>query len=144
MAEPKHKEYFEGILQLRNPSEELIDIAIKEIEKKEDANIAKVSKVTNGFDIYISSQRFLRTLGNKLQKRFGGQLTISTKLHTKHRLTSRELYRVNVLFRLPNFKKGDIITYRGDKIKIIAMHKKILAKDVKTGKKLHLKFKDIE
>jgi nonsense-mediated mRNA decay protein 3 len=143
MTGPKHNEYFEGILQLRNPSNKLIDTAIKEIEKKEDANIAKVKKVANGVDIYISSQRFLRTLGNKLQNQFGGQLIISTKLHTKHRLTSRELYRVNVLFRLPNFKKGDVITYRGDKIKIITMHKNILAKDMKTGKKRRLSFKDL-
>jgi len=82
-------------------------------------------------------------LGNRLQQRFGGQITVSTKLHTRHRQTSKELYRVNVLFRMPKFKKGDIIEYKGDKIKIISMHKKVFAKDVKTGKKLNLNFKDL-
>jgi len=139
----KHKDYFEGILQLRNINDEVIDFVVKEIEKTEDTYIAEIKKVTNGFDVYVSRQRFLRSLGNKLQQRFGGQLIVSTKLHTRHKQTGKELHRVNLLFRMPKFKKGDIIEYKGDEIKIIAMHKKVLAKDVKTGKKLNLNFKDL-
>ena len=138
-----NKDYFEGILQLRNVDDEVIDFVVKEIEKTEDTQIAKVKKVTNGHDIYVSRQRFLRSLGNKLQGKFGGQLIISKKLHTRSRMTGRELFRVNALFRMPNFKKGDIIKYKGDEIKVVALHKKVLAKDVKTGKKLNLSFKDI-
>jgi len=141
--EKKHKDYFEGILQLRNPNNEVIDFALNEIEKNENASVAKILKVPNGIDIYMWPQRFLRNLVNKLQNHFGGQVTISTKLHTKNRITSKEVYRVNALFRMPNFKKGDIIDYKGDKIKIIAIYKKIHAKDVKTGKKLNLSFKDL-
>ena len=48
-----------------------------------------------------------------------------------------------MLFRLPKFKKGDIIEYKGDKIKIISVHKKVLAKDIKTRKKLNIRFKDL-
>ena len=138
-----NKDYFEGILQLRNVDNEVIDFVVKEIERTEDTQIAKVKKITNGYDIYVSRQRFLRSLGNKLQGKFGGQLIISKKLHTRSRMTGRELFRVNALFRMPNFKKGDIIKYKGDEIKVIALHKKVLAKDVKTGKKLNLSFKDI-
>ena len=141
--EKKHKDYFEGILQLRNPNNEVIDFALNEIEKNENTSVAKILKVPNGIDIYMWPQRFLRNICKKLQNHFGGQVTISTKLHTKNRLTSKEVYRVNALFRLPNFKKGDIIVYKGEKIKIINMHKKVLAKDVKTGKKLSLRFKDL-
>lgn len=138
-----NKDYFEGILQLRNTNNEVVEFAVKEIEKNENANIAKIKKVTNGVDIYVSPQKLLRSLGNKLQSHFGGQLMVSTKLHTRSKETSRDLYRVNMLFRIPNFKKGDIIEYKGDKIKIVAMHKKVFAKDIKTGKKLNLSFKDL-
>ena len=141
--EKSHNQYFEGILQLRNPSDKLIESTIKEIEKKGDVSIANIIKVKNGVDVYVSSQRFLRTLGRKLQNRFGGHLEVSTKLHTKNRLTSRDVHRVNVLLKLPNFKKGDIVEYKGEKIKIIGMKKKVLAKHIKTGKKLTLNFKDI-
>lgn len=143
MNKKEHNGYFEGILQLRNPNKEVLEATLKEIEKKGDVSIAKIKKVSNGTDIYISSQRFLRNLGAKLQKQFGGQFTISKKLFTKHRLTSKEVYRVNALLRLPNFKKGDVINYKGDKIKIIGIQKKVFAKDIKTGKKLNLRFKDI-
>jgi len=85
----------------------------------------------------------LRSLGNKLQNEFGGQLTVSTKLHTRSRMSGKELYRVNMLFRLPKFKKGEIIDYKGEKIKIISIHKKVHAKEVKTGKKLNINFKDL-
>lgn len=138
-----NKDYFEGILQLRNIDNEVIEFTLKEIEKNENTFIAKIKKVTNGVDIYISPQKSLRSLGNKLQNHFGGQLIVSKKLHTKSRVTSKDLYRVNMLFRLPKFKKGDIIEYKGDKIKIISVHKKVLAKDIKTGKKLNIRFKDL-
>jgi len=91
----------------------------------------------------MAPQRFLRNVGAKLQNHFGGQLIISKKLHTKNRLTSKEVYRVNALFRLPSFKKGDILDYKGEKIKILAIHKKVMAKNINTGKKLSLNFKEI-
>ena len=100
-----NKNYFEGILQLRDVGDNILDFAIKEIRKNENANIAKIKKVKNGVDIYLSPQKCLRSLGNRLQNEFGGQLLVSTKLHTISRITGRELYRVNMLFRIPNFKK---------------------------------------
>jgi len=138
-----NKDYFEGTLQLRNIGDEVVEFAVKEIEKNENANIAKISKVTNGIDIYVAPQKLLRSLGNKLQHHFSGQLIVSRKLHTRSRVTSKDLYRVNVLFRIPKFKKGDIIEYKGDKIKVISIQKKVFAKDIKTGKKLNLNFKDL-
>jgi len=138
-----NKDYFEGTLQLRNIGDEVVEFAVKEIEKNENANIAKISKVTNGIDIYVAPQKLLRSLGNKLQHHFSGQLIVSRKLHTRSRVTSKDLYRVNVLFRIPKFKKGDIIEYKGDKIKVISIQKKVFAKDIKTGKKLNISFKDL-
>ena len=138
-----NKDYFEGILQLRNIGDEVVEFALNEIEKNENANIAKAIKVVNGVDIYLSPQKLLRSLGNKLQNHFGGQLTVSRKLHTRSRVTSKDLYRVNVLFRIPKFKKGDIIEYKGDKIKVLNIQKKVFAKDIKTGKKLNISFKDL-
>ena len=138
-----HNEYFEGILQLRNPTEELLDFLAKEIKEKGNVFVAKTKKVGDGIDLYISSQRYLRTLGNKLQERFPGQPEVSSSLHTRNRQTSRDVYRVNVLFRMPSFRKGDIITYKGDRIQIIGMSKKVLAKDLKTGKKLTLSYKNM-
>ena len=141
--EAKHNEYFEGILQVRNPNDEVLDFIAKEVRQKGNVFIAKTKKINNGIDLYISSQRFLRTLGNKLQERFFGHLEVSRRLHTRNRMTSRDVYRVSVLFKMSSFKKGDIVKYKGEQVKIIGMAKKVLAKDIKTGKKLTLSFKEL-
>ena len=138
----KPSSYFEGTLQLRNVNDEVINFAVREIENN-NVNIAKTKQFENGIDLYLSRQRFLRTLARMLQKKFGGQIIVSRKLHTKSRLTGRDLYRVNVLFRLPYFKKGDVIEYKGDKIRIVNMGKKIFAKNIATGEKLNLGYKDL-
>lgn len=138
-----HAGYYEGIIQLRNPNSNVLDFIKKEVEKKGNVFIAKEEEVENGVDFYISSQRFCQNLGKKLQLHFGGELKISARLHTISRQTSKELYRVNVLFRLPNFRKGDIITYRGEKIMILAIGKKIFAKNINTGRKLSIKYSSL-
>ena len=139
----KNSQYFEGILQLRNPNKEILDFAVNLVEEREGVEIMQKEKVTNGFDLYLTSQKFLQTIGKKLKNHFHGELKISRKLHTRNRITAKEVYRVNVLFRMPKFKKGDVIDYRGDKIKIVGIGKRILAKNLETGKKLTFNFKDL-
>lgn len=138
-----HKDYYEGILQLRNLNKEVVEFIKNQIKKRADVFITKEKKVNNGIDFYITSQRYLQTLGKKLKKHFSGELKISSRLHTKNRQTSKNIYRVNVLFRLTKYNTSDIINFRGDKIKILKLGKKILAKDIKTGKKLSLNYKDL-
>ncbi|MBW2993463.1 hypothetical protein KY317_02725 [Candidatus Woesearchaeota archaeon] len=137
-----HDKYYEGILQLRNPTKEIIRFAKNQIEKSK-IFVANEIKLKNGIDMYLSSQRFLRALGTKLKKRFGGQLKTSRKLHTVSRKTGKRLYRVTVLLRCPTFRAGDIITYKGEKIKVKSIGKKVFAQNIKTGKKLAIRFEDI-
>ena len=141
--EENYSDYFEGIVQLRNIGEEVLNFAVREIEKNDPTGVSRIKQVTNGFDVYVKRQRFLRSLGTKLQKQFHGQILISKKLHTRSRETSRDLYRVNLLFRPSPFKKGDILDYKGAKIIILAVHKKVLLKEIKTGKKITLSFKEL-
>lgn len=136
-------EYFEGILQLRNPNGLVIDFVNNQVENKEGVFISKRVKVINGIDLYFSSQKFLQNLGRKLQKVFGGELKISRKLFTRKRLTSRLIYRANVLFRLPTTKKGDIVRLRGEDIRIVGMGRKVLGKYVETGKKVVIDYEDL-
>lgn len=136
-------QYYEGILQLRNPSKEIVKKANKLINKRRGAYIAKEEKVTNGFDFYINNWRYLIGIGTKLQKEFGGEIKTSRKLWGVSRVTSKKLYRVIVLVRLPNVKIGDTVSYRGKKVKIKEFRKKIGAVDIKTGKKMLIKYDEI-
>lgn len=92
--------YYEGTLQLRNPNEEVLNFIKNQFKNNPKVWIANQEKLKTGIDLYISSNRFLLSLGKKLKKSFKGELKTSRKLHTKSRITSKNIYRVTVLFRL--------------------------------------------
>jgi len=142
MKKQQSDQYFQGILQLRNPSKEIMNFVQKEVSKRKDT-ITQVIKVKNGIDLYFTSQRFLRSLGNKIQRNFAGALKTSRKLHTQDKQSGKKIYRVNVLFRLSTLKKGEKIKHKGDECIILSVKKDILVKNTKTQKKIHIKFKDL-
>jgi NMD protein affecting ribosome stability and mRNA decay len=136
----KPKQYFEGTLQLRNPTQEIIDFVADAVDKRGNVWIAKTKKVKNGIDLYLSSNKFLREIGRKLKSRFGGQLITSRSLFSQDHMTSKRVYRGCVLFRHYDVKIGDVIDVRGDKIKVLSLGNDIFGKDIKTGKKVYVKF----
>ncbi len=136
-------EYFEGTLQLRNVTDEARAFVYSQIEKRPQVTIAKVEPQKNGEDIYLSSQHYLQTLGKLLAEKFGGHLKITARLHTKSRIKSKDVYRVTVLFRMVDFKKGDIITHRGDSFEVLHMGKKVFCKEVATHKKITFDYADL-
>jgi NMD protein affecting ribosome stability and mRNA decay len=137
--------YFQGILQLRNCKEEVIDFVENQIKKagREDVYVSKKLNVVGGVDIYLTSNKFLRLLGKKLKKSFNGELKESEKLFSRNRQTQKNIYRLNVLFRLTNLKKGDIVEFRGRKVKIMSIGSKVQAKEVETGKRIILKLNEL-
>lgn len=104
----KHEKYYEAVIQLRNPCPELINLINNQLKKNPDAFISTIIPLKDGFDIYISSQRFARNLGNKMKKAFkNSELKISRKIVTRNRQTSRDVYRATVFFKLfPEEEKG--------------------------------------
>ena len=136
-------QYYEGILQLRNPSKQAVNIIKSLIKNRKNTWIAKEEKVKGGIDFYINSWRYLIEIGNKLKKKFGGEIKTSRKLWGVSKLTSKRVYRVVFLLRLPNVKIGDIIEHRGKKVKIKGFRKKIEAVDIETGKKMMIKYNEI-
>jgi NMD protein affecting ribosome stability and mRNA decay len=138
----KNPQYFEGNLQLRDITEEILDFVYDQIDKS-DVWVAKEAIFKNGRDIYISSNKFLRNLGKKLQRKFGGEVKETATLHTRSRQTSKDLYRVTLFFRPVKFKVGDIITYRDEEVKITSLGKKVNVRSIKTAKKQMINFKDL-
>lgn len=133
--EEKGPKYFEGKLQIRNPTPEVVNYVRKKIAQDKNVWIAKEEKAKNGIDLWLSSNKFLLDLGRKLKKRFAGILKTSKKLHTQHKITSKLLYRVTVLFRCLKFKRGDIIEVNGEQLKVIDISKQVMVKNLTTGKK---------
>jgi len=131
-------DYYQGILQLRDVNEEIVGFVHRQIAKRNDVAITKTVKLSNGSDFYITSQKFIRVLGKKLKDSFGGELKVSSRLHTRNKV-GKALYRVNVLFKLSKYNKGDTITVRGDQFRILSLGQKIFARNLKTGKKARIR-----
>lgn len=104
MADPgkvKRFEYFEAVLQLRNPTPEVLSCVYNALKKRGTVNIAKEIPHKNGVDLYLSSQRFTRSIGRILKKSFhNGTLVESKKTYGVSRQTSKVLYRGTVMFRI--------------------------------------------
>ena len=136
----QHNDYFEAVFQLRDVTQEVIDFTENLIVKL-GLRVAKVVKLKNGFDYYLSSNSLARDLGRKITDKYKGEYKITAKLHTKKK--DKELFRLTFLFRQAQFSKGDVVEYKGDEYVIMLMAKDILLKDPKTGKKEHIKYNEI-
>ena len=134
--------YYQGILQLRDINNEIATFVHNQIQKRNDVAVTKTVKFSNGIDMYITSQKFIRMLGKKLRERFGGELKVSSKLHTRNR-QGKDLYRINVLFKLSKYKIGDVVMIRGDQARLLQIGRKIFARDLKTGKKITVRKSDL-
>jgi len=134
--------YFEGVLQLRNPNQKIIDFVADYIEEK-GAWIAKTTKQKNGVDLDLSSNKVLREIGKRLKNRFPGSLVESKSLFTQNRLTSKKVYRGCVLFKHFDVKKGDTIKFKGEDITVIKVGKDILGKNSE-NKKIHVRFEQLD
>ena len=94
--------YFEAIIQLRPYDDEVFDFIENDIKRMRSDTIfiSKVEELKTGVDIYISSQRYARSLGQKMQRAFRDwTVLITKKFQTASRLQSKDLYRATVLFR---------------------------------------------
>ncbi len=135
--------YFESILQLRNPKKDIQDFIEDYIKSSDKVFLSKRKKVKNGLDYYLSSNSFAVRLGRILKEKFGGELKVSEKLFSKDRQTSKELYRVNVLFRPYPMRLGDAISIDGKMMLVTSMGKKVYCLDLDTGKKEPVDLKEI-
>lgn len=129
------KNYFEGILQLRQGSPELIAWVHNRIKEDGKARVAKEKKVKGGVDLYMSDQHYLQSLGKKLNEEFLGILKVSRRLHTVNKMTSKLVYRVTVLFQELPWKHGQKIIIEGEEFEIVGIDQRVRLKNVRTGVK---------
>ncbi len=97
----KHALYWEAKIQLRPLNEELIRIVIAMIDKRDDVRIARIELLKTGIDIYLSSRKFAAIIAKRLKLRYKtGKVLVTKQLFSRSRQTSKDIYRVTVLFRL--------------------------------------------
>ncbi len=140
----KHPKYFEATIQLRDVSEEVKQFVEEEIVRSKIVvvKVERIKKIKGGFDYYLADNNQARQLSKKLQQKFGGHLLVTASLQTKK--DNKELYRTTHLFREAPFRKGNNVEYQGEEYKVLMMMKDIILKHEKTGKKIHIKYKDMK
>ncbi len=121
-----HNLYFEGIIQLRGNDEEKLSNTVEEILKiyeKSSFGIQRIEHVRGGVDLYSTNNRMSQRVGTFLYKKYGGEYKESKKLFSLNKQTSKEIYRVSILYRLPVFFKDDIITLKDKVLKVVKYSK---------------------
>lgn len=129
-------EYFEGTFQLRNATPEAIKFVRNDIAAAEGVHLVKEYGHGKDFDFRLTSAKYIRALGKRLKLRFNGELHETSRLFSLNRQTGKEIHRVTALFKLRDFKVGDVVeNKKGQKIKIKTLGKRASGIDIETGKK---------
>ena len=133
----KHALYFEATLQLRLINKEIIDYVENQF-RKAHIPIVDSGEVKNGMDYKVADKRFTRALGKKLRQRYGGQVKETATLHTK--IKGKDAYRVTVLYRMANFRRGDKVMFHGERFEVLSMAKEIVLRGLDDRQKLRVKY----
>jgi len=131
-------QYLEGVLQLRDCPQEVYKFVKEDIDSKDGVFITKQTKVKDGIDLEITSKKYLRALAKRLKQHFGGTINESAKLFSRNKQTSKDIFRLNILFRIPPHKIGDIVKKGSQEIVIKSIGKRTSGTDKKTGKRVFL------
>ena len=121
-----HDLYFEGTIQLRGNDEEKLSNIVEEILKiyeKSSFDIQRIENVRGGVDLYSTNNRMSQRVGTFLYKKYGGEYKESKKLFSLNKQTSKEIFRVSILYRIPEFFKDDIITLNDKVLKVVKYSK---------------------
>lgn len=131
-------QYFEGTLQIREATSELLDFVRRDIAKhaKDGVHVTKESGKGKNIDFRLTSAKYMRALGKKLKQKFNGELTETSKLFSRNKQTSKDIHRISVLFKMRKYKIGDVVKSRERNVRIKTMGKRVSGVDVETGKKV--------
>ncbi|MBS1266349.1 MAG: hypothetical protein MAG795_00316 [Candidatus Woesearchaeota archaeon] len=120
----KHKtDYFEAKVQIRNTDKSVLNII-------KDPN--KIKETKNGFDIYLASTKQARAIAKQLEN-MGAETKYTTRLHTRDRHTGKEVRRLTILAKMPDYKVGDIVRVDKKPYKILEFNP-LTIKSIVTGK----------
>ncbi len=124
--------YYEGVLQLRNASEEIISY-VKRYLREYHVNISDEVTQENGMDLQLSDKKRLQNLGNELHRKFGGILKVNAQIYTRDRQTSKDKYRIHLYYEGPKFRQGDVIRFENKLVLLTKVSKVVSGVDLKTG-----------
>ncbi len=127
--------YFEGTLQLRNPNEQVVSYIERRMQKEPEVLITKARDVRGGIDFSFTDQQFLHSFAHELHRRFGGTIKTQSRLHTYDSQTSKQVFRLTALVRLPDFWRNDVIELDKRLVRITRMGSTLKCFDLRRRKR---------
>ncbi len=137
--------YFESVIQIRadnrfpTPNElhtidQIMRTKISALSvKNRMAYVSDVSTLKEGVDYYIGSYKAAKKLASAVKDVMGGVIQESPRLVGRDKSRGKDLYRVWISIRLPDFQKGDFIEYENRIGQVKGFDgKKILLNDLET------------
>ncbi|MFH1376159.1 MAG: NMD3-related protein [Candidatus Woesearchaeota archaeon] len=91
---------YQAKLQLRPKDQKLYSYVITQI-KDNDIKIIKESKLKEGIDLYIDSNKFAFSLAKKFKHKFKGETRITKSLYGLNKQAGKQINRLTVLLRMP-------------------------------------------
>ncbi|MFA5141887.1 MAG: NMD3-related protein [Candidatus Woesearchaeota archaeon] len=142
MRELPHRNYYEGIIQLREANDKVVDFLFDQLERVRSKGVfmTRMEKIKTGFDFYISDKREMYTIVKKMQKEFGGEIKLAPQLYTMDHSSGKEVYRLNIFFKPSEYKKGDVVKKGKIVIQVTSSSKKISGIDLRTDRKILLDY----
>ncbi len=139
-----HTRYFEGIIQVRNVDTNIMDFIHSEFEKEKHKGvfITKQLEIKDGYDLYVSENKFIPTILKRLINKFGGESKSDQRLFGNDKFTSKTLYRVNALYKAPDYRVGDVVKIGNAIIKITNVGKNLTGMDVTKWKSANIEVKN--
>ena len=140
---PPHKDYFEGVVQLRGLREEHYDYVHRFVER-DGTWVTKEKEQPLGVDLWMSSQKTIQKLANALRDHFGCEIEISRKIFTRDRQTQKDVYRLNLLAEFPPFVKGEAIIVGDVPLYVNAIARRVSCTRLDNGKRTSVLSKQVK
>jgi len=146
----KDSQYFEGILQLKKPSDNVIEWLHNDMKKaeKKGVYVTKREEKKGVALYYITDKHYMINIGKRLYNNFGGILKINEQLFSHDRQTSKDIFRINVFFEASPYSKGDVVYFKDKRgehiINTASIGAKITGTDLMNNKHISFDYKEIE
>ena len=141
-------DYFVGTVQVRADGRSLTDeegqraarVAGQAVAGGEDF-VSAIEPVRGGIDVKVGTNSLAKRLARDLAREFGGTVGSSATLHTQRE--GREMYRSTYVVRIPAFREGDVVRWRGAHYRVQGLGDPVRLQHMETGAIERVRVRDL-
>lgn len=147
--------YFESVIQIRadnrfpTPEElqrvdEIVRTKLGNLSlKNRMAYVSDVAMLKEGVDYYVGSYKAAKKVAETIKDSLGGVMQESPRLVGRDKSKGKDLYRIWISIRMPDFQRGDFVVYEDHKAEVMGFDgKKISLKDLVSGDNISVMWRD--